>query len=191
MKTQGTRCNSPQTSMFTLFHLFSFPSCFLPLYPPPPDAHISHLTSHISPPCFFFPTGIRHLIVMGVEAGEEKKKKKTRKHSIVIVQSQNSRLEHMHTGIRMSLQGGGGGRWRGQKLSVGSCVCACLCVCKCMFLAGEGGTSSFLAALSLALSLQGLNRLPFWAPTTANAADPPLPRSSSSLCYCSSLSSFA
>lgn len=172
MKTQGTRCNSPQTSMFTLFHLFSFSSCFPPLYPATPDTHISRLLPYFFPP---FSLRCKHLIVMGEVANCKKKKDTQTLHSYCPTPKQHA---HRHPDVRSRVF---------EVVFVLVYVCVSVC-----FLAGEGGTSSFLAALplslSLALSLQGLNRSPFWAPATANAADPPLPRSSSSLCYCSSLS---
>lgn len=129
---------------------------------------------------FYFPPPFNasHLIVTGVEANHTLKNtnpaellSKTKTAGLCAQKS------HIHISVGMSWEETECSKW-------------CLFVCERMCLAGEGGTLSFIAALSLAESLQSLNRSPSWAPAPNIAASPPLPRSSS-LCTGSFLSSFA
>lgn len=184
IKTVRTTCNSPRISLSALIPpllLFFFFSSFYPYHP----LHCSPASSCLLPSFLCWLLGIRHLIVTGVEANSGVKNTETL-CSYCPKQKQQAWALRKATYTQES-----GCQCTGAEAEY-SKLCLCLFVCMWVYVFGRwGGTSSFIASLSLALSLQGLNRLPFWAPTTASVADPPLPRSSSSLRYCSSLSSFA
>lgn len=107
-----------------------------------------------------------------------------KRHSGVIVQNKNSRFvlpeePHTRTSNRMM-------SWEETEHSKVVFVCQVLW----WRVGGGGGTLSFIAAHSLAESLQSLNCLPFWASTPNIAASLPLPRSSPP-CAGSVLTSFA
>lgn len=158
-----------------------FPSIFFrPSFPSTPvstDVLLSSLPECISPNCH---TGRGQSY-----AGEKEKKKDTlellSKTKTAGFCSQKSIAHAQASGCL------------GRKLSIQKW---CLFVCERVswqvrgWWGGGGGTLSFIAALSLAESLQSLNRSPSWAPTTNIAASPPLPRSSPP-CAGSVLTSFA